>query len=133
MDSQNYKRISEMNVTEIRHQSISAFETKAFKNAETIKKAELSASEQPTTTIKDTAWRQNIILDAISSLENNVQTDNSHPLSRADYRPIDDFSEALGEVDWIKTSPVYAQQASAAQANINAEDILSLFADAQWS
>ncbi len=71
-------------------------------------------------------WQKNILLQAIDLLENSMQTDNSHPLSRADYRPIDSFQEAMVEVKFLK-NPSFKSEASQAQANINAKDIAYLF------
>lgn len=117
-----------MNITEIRHQSITTYEPRAFKNAEVVKKADVVASTSAARPVQDPAWQKNILLDAITSLENNIQADNSHPLSRADYQPIDTFSEALSELKFF-SSDMFKSQASSAQANLNAEDIVSLFVD----
>lgn len=117
-----------MKITEIRHQPITTYESKAFKNAEVVKKTETVATDTLSKSIQDAEWQKNILLDAISSMENNMQVDNSHPLSRADYMPIEDFAEALNEMPFFSTD-LFKTQASSAQANLRAEDIAMLFTD----
>lgn len=118
-----------MKVTEIRYQPINTMETKAFKNAEVVKKSDITVANSNSKAVQDTEWQKNILLDAISSIENNIQVDNNHPLSRADYAPIESFQEAQIELQWFKT-PMFATQASGAQANLKAEDVSSLFVEA---
>ncbi len=118
-----------MKVTDIRYQPINTIETKAFKNAEVIKKSEIIANSTSKTITRDTEWQKNILLDAISSIENNIQVDNNHPLSRADYSPIESLTEAEIELAWFKT-PMFVTQASGAQANLAPEDISGLFVEA---
>lgn len=117
-----------MKITEIRHQPINAYEVKAFKNAEVINKPSSVSGDTLSKSIQEADWQKNILLDAISSLENNMQVDNSHPLSRADYMPIDDFAEALAELPFFSTD-MFKSQAAGAQANLRAEDIAMLFTD----
>ena len=117
-----------MKITEIRHQPITTYESRAFKNAEVVKKNEAVQGDTLTKSIQDTEWQKNILLDAISSLENNMQMDNSHPLSRSDYMPIEDFAEAMNEMPFFSTD-LFKSQASSAQANLRAEDVAMLFAD----
>jgi hypothetical protein len=118
-----------MKVTDIRYQPVNTIETKAFKNAEVIKKSDVNTNSVSNSTTKDTEWQKNIILDAISSIENNIQVDNNHPLSRADYSPIESFTEAQIELAWFKT-PMFATQASGAQANLTPDDVSGLFVEA---
>jgi hypothetical protein len=73
-----------------------------------------------------TAWQKDILMDAISNLENNVQMDNTHPLSKSINAPIESFREALVELSFIKT-PKFLDEALAAQANVNPENVLALF------
>jgi len=118
-----------MNITEIRHQSVTAYEPKAFKNAEVVKKSEVTSANSTSKSVQNPEWQKNILLDVISSLENNIQTDNNHPLSRADYMPIDSHSEAVGELSFF-SSDLFKTQASGAQANLKAEDVATLFTEA---
>ncbi len=117
-----------MNITEIRHQPVTTYEPKAFKNAEVVKKSEIASANSVAKPVQDAEWQKNILLDVISSLENSIQVDNNHPLSRADYKPIDNFSEALGELSFFSTD-LFKSQASGAQANLRIEDIAMLFSD----
>jgi|GEM_PF-1223885 len=82
------------------------------------------------TQVKDNAvinsWQKDILLQAIDELENNIQPDNSHPLTRSDYRPIDNFHEALVELSFLK-NPQFKAEAYQAQANIKPEDVSYLF------
>lgn len=117
-----------MNITTIKHQPLSVRDNLAFKNAEVIKKSDINKEEAKPNTAKDTRWQQNILLDVITSLENNLQTDNNHPLGRADYRPIEDLQEALDQLPFFATD-TFRSQASAAQANLRAEDVVALFSE----
>jgi hypothetical protein len=73
-------------------------------------------------------WQKNILLDALSTIENNIQLDNSHPLDRIENQPIETFDQALIELNFIH-SPFFKAQASGAQANLKPQDILYLFKD----
>ena len=112
-----------MNVTEIRHTPLSSYEPMAFRNAEVVAKTEVASTNDAIQT-PSANWKNDILLDVISSLENNIQTDNTHPLSRADYMPIEDFAEALAELNFFD-SELFREQASGAQANVSA----SVFSD----
>ncbi len=72
------------------------------------------------------SWQNDILLSALDMLENNIQLDNNHPLDRLGNQPIDNFDEALLELRFLQTD-TFKNQASSAQANINAADVLSLF------
>lgn len=72
------------------------------------------------------AWQKDILMNAIEMLENNIQMDNTHPLSQPMNAPIETFHEALIELSFIKT-PKFREEALAAQANVNVENILTLF------
>lgn len=73
-------------------------------------------------------WQKDILLDALSMIENNIQLDNSNPLDRLENQPIESFEEALMELNWMKT-PFYRAQAYNAQANLEARDVLHLFVE----
>lgn len=117
-----------MKVTDIRYQPVNPIETKAFRNAEVLKKSETVLNNSSVKVVQDPSWQKNILLDAIQNLENNIQTDNNHPLSRADYAPIESLDEAMIELAWFKT-PFFQAQGVEAQANLTAEDIAALFVE----
>ncbi len=73
-----------------------------------------------------TSWQKDILLSAINKLENSIQMDDIHPLSRRDAAPIETYEEALIELNYIK-SPKFAQEAYQAQANLNPQDVMYLF------
>ncbi|OGU17710.1 MAG: hypothetical protein A2X61_04395 [Ignavibacteria bacterium GWB2_35_12] len=73
-----------------------------------------------------TSWQKDILLSAIDKLENSIQMDDIHPLSRRDAAPIETYEEALIELNYVK-SPKFAQEAFGAQANLNPEDVMYLF------
>lgn len=73
-----------------------------------------------------TSWQKDILLSAIDKLENSIQMDDIHPLSRSDSAPIETYDEALIELGYIK-SPKFVQEAYGAQANLNPQDIMYLF------
>lgn len=71
-------------------------------------------------------WQKNILMQGLDKLENSIQMDNSHPLDNVNAAPIESFEEALIELSFMKT-PFFIENAAAAQANISAESIVSLF------
>ena len=73
-----------------------------------------------------TSWQKDILLSAINKLENNIQMDDIHPLSRRDAAPIETYEQALIELNYVK-SPKFAQEAYGAQANLNPQDVMYLF------
>ncbi len=117
-----------MNITTIKHQPLTSKETLAFRNAEVLKKSDVSKTEVAPHTPKETKWQQNILLDVISDLENNLQPDNNHPLGRADYQPIENLQEALAQMPYFQTD-AFKSTASQAQANLRPQDIAALFSD----
>jgi hypothetical protein len=74
----------------------------------------------------DENWIEFILDSALESLENNIQYDNSHPLSTYENRPIETPQEALAELEYFK-SDQFIKDALGAQANILPEKVLSLF------
>lgn len=121
-----------MQVTNINQGTAAAANLAAFKKQE-IKKAEqavensaISNNSEPIPPFN--SWQKDILLDAISRLENNKQVDNSHPLGKADNRPIETFDEAIIELAGVKSNE-FADSASKAQANIVPQQILDLFMD----
>lgn len=75
---------------------------------------------------KETGANLEPLLKILEHLENNIQMDNSHPLSKSANAPIESFEEALIELGYFK-SPFFKVNASAAQANLKNQDILYLF------
>ena len=73
-----------------------------------------------------TNWQNDILLSAIDKLENSIQMDDIHPLSKRDSEPIETYEQALIELNFVKT-PKFVQEAYGAQANLNPQDILYLF------
>lgn len=120
-----------MQVTNINQGTASAANVAAFKKQE-LKKAEQARENSAISNSEPippfNSWQKDILLDAISRLENNKQVDNSHPLGKADNRPIETFDEAIIELAGVK-SKEFAGTASNAQANIVPQQILDLFMD----
>lgn len=72
------------------------------------------------------AWKKDILMQAIEQLENSKQLDDSHPLDKIESAPIETFGEAIIELHLIHTND-FKKYASAAQANILPQDVLNLF------
>jgi hypothetical protein len=72
------------------------------------------------------AWKKDILMQAIEKLENNKQLDDSHPLDRFESAPIETYGEAIIELHLTKSND-FAKYASQAQANIMPQDIMNLF------
>lgn len=117
-----------MEVTQIKHSPISSFDTEAIRTFEQLQGISDKDKVEQKVEPSSQSWKKKILLDALDVLENNIQPDNNHPLSREDYAPIESYEEALIELNFLKESD-YAKEASPAQANINPGSVLELFAD----
>jgi hypothetical protein len=120
-----------MQVTNINPGTAAAANLAAFKKQE-IKKGEQAGEKSAISSSEPippfNSWQKDILLDAISRLENNKQVDNSHPLGKANNGPIETFDEAIIELAGVKSNE-FAGSASKAQANIVPQQILDLFMD----
>ncbi len=117
-----------MQVREISNPQASALEYSTLKPKEISVKTEKTIDTAPADTASVTAWQKDILMQALDKLENNIHVDNSLPLNKQTSGPIESFDEALIELSFTKT-PFFRREASAAQANVKAEDILSLFTE----
>lgn len=115
-----------MNITEIRTIDAKPFIPRELRPEE--KKSVISKNIDDKIEISNNniSWQNDILLSALEMLENNKQMDNNHPLDRIGNQPIENFDEALEELKFLQ-SDKFKLNASGAQANINAIDILSLF------
>lgn len=68
------------------------------------------------------------VTSLFDSLNNISQVENSHPLGRSTYKPIDNFEEALKELKFFQDSS-YMASASNVHSGITAEGFLSLIND----
>ncbi len=116
-----------MKITEINQQNYQAFQPKELKKSDVsvnspknLDKLEINQNS--------VNWQKDILLDALSMIENNIQLDNINPLDRFENQPIESFDEALVELNWVRT-PFYKAQAFNAQANLEARDIMYLFVE----
>jgi hypothetical protein len=114
-----------MQIQEITASRTESVENKAFTSKPAVKKNKNFDAEQSNSQTASTAWQKNILMDAISSLENNIQMDNTHPLSMSINAPIESFSEAMIELSFTKTQK-FQKEASFAQANIDINNVLTL-------
>lgn len=118
-----------MKITEIRNSASAVVEAKLFKPEPAQKKEAELITDKMDISLPSNNWQKDILLSALDMLESSIQTnEESHPLSKMENSPIDTFEEALIELNFIK-SKKFLDEASGAQANIKAEDILSLFVE----
>lgn len=118
-----------MKITEIRPSNLQSIEAKAFK-------PELAEKKAIDNTSKDTMdlsansinWQKDILLSALDMLESEIYANDQAPLDKIENRPIETYEEALIELRYFK-SEKFTEEASQAQANISAEDILHLFVE----
>ncbi len=117
-----------MNVTEIRDSGSNPYDLSLFDaiQSEPIKAAE-SVKKEPAPP-SSASWQKKILIDALDKLENNIHLDDSNPLDKLNNSPIESYEEALIELSFIK-SPFFKTHASQAQANVNANDVMYLFAN----
>ena len=115
-----------MNITEIRNYKQYPTETSNLAKSEQVAKTVSKAVDKNDVKTASPNWQKNILLQALDMLENNIQVGGDHPLDKPSNTPIESFDEALIELSFLK-SPTFKEEASAAQANIKPEDILSLF------
>lgn len=124
-----------MNVVKISNGMLSDINTKAYTPKEinknetkTAENTKISAQETAENTANKIKWQKDILISALDKLENNIQLDNSHPLSEQKNIPIETFDEALIELSFINSS-FFKADGSNAQANISATSIIELFSD----
>lgn len=117
-----------MQVTQISQGVGSQYDIELFKLLENVKTEKPNQLENIEKKNPSISWQKEILLDALDMLENSIQMDNSHPLSRKSSAPIESFEEALIELSFIK-STAFHKDAALAQANIKAEDVISLFVE----
>ena len=72
----------------------------------------------------------NYLTEALDFLDNNIQVNDNNPLDKSNSSPINSYNEALNEITFIN-SDKFKSEASNVQANIKADDILSLFVNSQ--
>lgn len=108
------------NVSDVSSQS---FEYRIVKSKETKPDENKQVNED---NVNLTNWQKDILVQALDNLEKLNDNENSHPLSKSRWAPIESFEEALIELSWIK-SPFFKTDAALAQANIKPETIVSLF------
>jgi hypothetical protein len=117
-----------MRITEIKYDQSEMASVSKLQDFEQVKKEIPKVEDDKNPDYKLNAWQKDILNSALDILENSIHVDNSHPLTREDYYPIDSFDEALIELSFFKT-PFFKDQISAAQANLKPEDVLSLFTE----
>ena len=115
---------------EIRDISTNPLAPVRYKPLENIQRASTKQAEADEKKPKEAspAWQKNILLSALDNLENSIQVDNSHPLDYAANSPIEKYEEALIELKFARDS-ILNGVAGKAQANINPENIVSLFTE----
>jgi hypothetical protein len=70
-------------------------------------------------------WQEDILINALDKLANNIQVDNSHPLGRAENRPLASYQEALDILSEINAESL-RNVGSSAQANVSASSFIQL-------
>jgi len=116
-----------MKVTDINSKNYTVYEPKELKKSD-LKQLNKNNQDKLEINQAPTNWQKEILLDALTMIENNIQLDNNKPLDKLENQPIETFDEALIELNWLKT-PFFKAQALGAQANIEAKDVLYLFVD----
>jgi hypothetical protein len=119
-----------MNVTNISSSGTTPYESMSYNTIDSNEATQAATQESQTSGSVTTDWQKDILLTAINDLENTLQLDDSHPLDREKNHPIETYEEALVELSMIN-SPTYQEEAYGAQANIEGEDVLHLFASGE--
>lgn len=117
-----------MNIVKIGEIPAQSYEAKEVSKKEVRQNNSEKVSANEKDQSKKANWQKDILVSALDKLENSIQLDESHPLDNMSNQPIESFDEAKIELSFIK-SPFFKEQAAEAQANIEPESILSLFAD----
>lgn len=122
-----------MKITDIRSNSLQDLNLPVFRpeeiNINNLSKTDKSDKLKISNSSSEVAsaqWQKDILMSALDNLENNIQIDDNHPLGKISNAPIETFEEALIELSFLN-SPKFKFQASQAQANLKAEDVLYLF------
>lgn len=116
-----------MKITEINSQNYTSYQPLELKKTD-VSTNSLKNADKLEINKNNVNWQKDILLDALSMIENNIQLDNINPLDRMENQPIESYEEALMELNWVKT-PFFKAQAMNAQANIEARDVLYLFVE----
>ncbi|HRP01847.1 MAG TPA: hypothetical protein PLE30_04275 [Candidatus Kapabacteria bacterium] len=116
-----------MKITEISSQNYQAFQPKELKKSD-ISNNSIKSTDKLEINQSSNNWQKDILLDALSMIENNIQLDNNMPLDKVQNQPIETYEEALMELNWLKT-PFFKAQAYNAQANLEAGDVMYLFTE----
>lgn len=117
-----------MEITQIKHNPMSGIDSESIKTFEALQNVSKTQAIEETFEPSSISWKKKILLDALDVLEDNIQVDNNHPLSREGYMPIESYEEALIELNFLQDS-TFRKDASASQANANPAFVLELFAD----
>ena len=117
-----------MEVTQINHSPVSTMDFDSIRTFEALQDISKTQIDEEKIEPSPQSWKKKILLDALDVLEDNIQVDNNHPLSREGYIPIESYEEALIEINFLQDS-TFKSNASATQANINPASVLELFAD----
>lgn len=116
-----------MKVTEIRSTNVPSVDVRPYQPEKIEKKKESQPiRDKVEISSENVNWQKDILLSALDLIENKVTKDAAHPLDKLENRPIETFEEALLELRFLNTD-TFAREAAFAQANLKAEDILSLF------
>ncbi|GEM_PF-1242167 len=73
-------------------------------------------------------WQALFLDKALDQMVNNLQNDNSHPLSKKENEPINTYLEALGELNKINAEAIKGQ-GLAAHSFIDSKNYLDIIAD----
>jgi hypothetical protein len=117
-----------MQVKETSLNHVTAYNATALKAGENQKKPSAKSSSTKESSTASASWQKEILMQALDKLENNRQMENIHPLDKRESAPIENYQEALNELDFLNTD-TFNSQAGPAQANLNPQDVLYLFAN----
>ena len=117
-----------MKVTGIQSSQSTNVDFAVYKNGENEPKPKVATTAKKETTESTAAWQKDILMQALDRLENSVQMDDSLPLNKVSAAPIESFEEAMIELSFVK-SPFFKKDAAAAQANVDPQDVASLFSE----
>ncbi|MBI5326362.1 MAG: hypothetical protein HZB41_13995 [Ignavibacteriae bacterium] len=95
-------------------------------SVEQLKDSSKPNADKPNQNQNLSRWQKDILLTALEKLENIIQMDDIHPLSRQNAAPIETYQEAIKELEFVK-SPKFSSEAYGAQANLNPQDVMFLF------
>ncbi len=120
-----------MKITSINTENSKSFEiySNFLTKKGNVESTQATANKQVTVDKSNESYWQALFLDkALDQMVNNLQNDDSHPLSKKENEPLNTYLDALGELNKINAEAIKGQ-GLAAHSFIDSKNYLDIIAD----